>query len=132
MKQSWQHLSVMFVGDEPSSKNVDNNVAFVGTASYKRLLKWIGELDLDINKVELINLKDFEATRQRKTYPDKVIILGFKTNSKLWSEYGIATEYDDSIRVIDHPSYSNRNLNNPKYEKNMLTNLKHWLYNKGN
>jgi len=43
------------VGDSPSASNLNPDVAFVGTASYKRLLGWIAELDIDINDVLLCN-----------------------------------------------------------------------------
>jgi hypothetical protein len=46
-------IKVVFVGDKPSSKNFDPNVAFIGTQSYVNLCKWIAKLD--INEFMLTN-----------------------------------------------------------------------------
>lgn len=50
------HETVLFVGDRPNPrKNLDLEVAFVGTTSYKTLLEWIYKLDVDINNVIMVN-----------------------------------------------------------------------------
>lgn len=46
---------IVFVGDTPSNKNWNQNVPFVGTISYKRLLEWIWKLNIDISRVEMVN-----------------------------------------------------------------------------
>ena len=54
---------IYFIGDKPSKKNIDKNVAFVGTRSYKTLLDWIYRMNLNINKICLFNHKGFISTR---------------------------------------------------------------------
>lgn len=50
---------IVFVGDKASSKNVSQDVAFVGTPSYKRLLAWIADMRLDLNEILLANREHF-------------------------------------------------------------------------
>ena len=46
---------IIFVGDKPSSKNKDPKIPFVGTQSYKRLLEWIWQMNININDVKIVN-----------------------------------------------------------------------------
>jgi hypothetical protein len=48
-------MAIMFVGDEPSKKNKDPKVPFVGTKSYLTLLTWIYRMDLDVSDLILRN-----------------------------------------------------------------------------
>ena len=52
------HVKVVFVGDRPSRKNRHPEVALVGTKSYKIFLNWVYRLDLDINRIVLIDSVD--------------------------------------------------------------------------
>jgi len=47
---------IIFVGDKPSAKNLDPEIPFVGTQSYKKLLEWIWEMDINISDVFIILL----------------------------------------------------------------------------
>jgi uracil-DNA glycosylase len=51
---------IFFVGDKPSNKNTDPRVAFVGTASYKRLLGWIADMRISTNDIVLLNKDDIK------------------------------------------------------------------------
>lgn len=132
VRGQWRPLKVLFVGDEPSSRNVNTTVPLVGTSSYKRLLKWIGELDLDIQDVGLLNKKD-EILLYGNEY-DVVIFLGKKAEcvirvfSRGQVDYSPTLSFLPRFRVIDHPSPRNRKFNDPKYETKMLAELKRWLY----
>lgn len=44
-----QMNKILFVGDKPSSKNIDANQAFLGTQSHKRLLRLIIPFDGKFN-----------------------------------------------------------------------------------
>ena len=63
---SWWHGNtkggsmIYFIGDKPSKNNIDTEVAFVGTRSYKTLLDWIYTMNLSINKVCLYSDIDCE------------------------------------------------------------------------
>lgn len=120
---NWRPLKVLFIGDEPSSKNKCPNTPFAGTPSYKRLLRWIGELDLDISKVQIINCKQTPASYNY----DKVIVLGKTALNKLLQSRPFM-ELHFSLKTIDHPSPRNRKFNKPGYEAKMLKDLKKWLY----
>lgn len=128
---------IIFVGDKPSSKNKDPNVAFVGTPSYKRLLGWLYELDLSVNDVLLCNSDEVKIYGQRflsvqtKTHfidvenEDIFIFLGEnagKTAKKLkFEEKGI------KHTTVPHPSPRNRIWNDPNVETKLLWEIKQWL-----
>lgn len=116
----WKPLTVLIVGDKPSTKNKSHDIPFVGTASYKRLCNWIAELDLDINRVRLVN-SNYNAYIY--SY-DKVIFLGRDAAR----QFPLYDYVEGRTKVIDHPSPRNRKFNDPKYEPKMLKELKEWLY----
>lgn len=55
---SYLHCLVYIVADTPLKGNISQKVPLVGTSSYKRLLMWIGEMDIDITRVRLYNQGD--------------------------------------------------------------------------
>lgn len=126
---------IIFVGDEPSTKNVDPNIPFVGTQSYKKLLEWIWEMDLDINNILVCNRKDLDydyvsgrvyinftyITHKLNQEDCKIIALGNKVDEQL-DEYS-------SLKYlkIPHPSPRNRKLNDKKYIKKVLKECKEWI-----
>jgi hypothetical protein len=133
VKYKWKPLKVLFIGDEASSLNVSKEVPFVGTPSYKRLLRWIGELDLDIKNVKIINKNDYKSS----ICFDKTIFLGKKVaknivyrsaNFEILNGIKLSNTIPKSYSTVDHPSPRNRKFNNPNYEKKMLKELKKWLY----
>lgn len=122
---------IIFVGDEPSAKNIDPNVPFVGTQSYKRLLGWIWEMDINISDVTLLNQNKLDINYVNgDVYYDRTFIdnecnitfiaLGKKAAEKLDGSY---------VRFFDlpHPSGRNRKLNDKKYVKQILKQCKEWL-----
>lgn len=122
---------IVFVGDKPSSKNLDPKIPFVGTRSYKTLLNWIIELNIDISNVILCNKDNFKIDytdyivekHDSTTYinsSDKIIALG-KNASKYLKLLG-CNHFE-----MDHPSGMNRNLNCPKYIKDKLNSCKKYI-----
>ena len=123
-KTNWKPLRILFIGEEPSSKNKSPDVPFVGTPSYKRLLRWIGELDLDINSINTENSGNIEYESFQHCHV--VIFLGKSAEKK--SKLATRENMQTKIITIDHPSPRNRNFNKPGYEAKMLKDLKRWLY----
>ena len=104
---------IIFVGDKPSSKNISQSVPFVGTQSYKVLLQWIWELDIDITNVMLVNKEsiglwfmaaDDESRLHRHIY----VALGNEAAKEL-------DKYKLSHFKLPHPSPKNRKLNDKQY-----------------
>ena len=128
-------MNIVFVGDKPSKKNLDPNVPFVGTKSYRTLLDWILQLDVDVSDVVICNSADFKkecegfylvekANSITCLEPtDKIIALGNNADKYLKS-LGVTYHYK-----IDHPSGLNRKLNDKKYVKEMLTSCKQYIFN---
>lgn len=125
------HGLVYFVADAPTAENLSPNVPLVGTESYKRLLQWIGEMDVDITRVRMYNQIDgpFNAPMSRATLNKavelqqiKVVALGQKAAAYL-AKAGI-----NEFFVLPHPSGRNRLLNDKKYVDYKLSACKHYIY----
>lgn len=116
---------IIFVGDKPSAKNIDPDVPFVGTQSYKRLLEWIWNMDIDISDVFTVNATDnfyhwvgYYGCGEDHTY----IALGNNASNFLKSE---GLEHFK----LPHPSGLNRKLNDRKFIAGKLKECKQWLSN---
>jgi len=110
---------IIFVGDKPSKKNVDPDVAFVGTLSYKRLLEWIWIMNIDISDVKMINISKmwkYEPYGASK----RVIALG--KNAAKAIEYWAPNAF-----ILPHPSGLNRKLNDKKWLNSELKKCRKWL-----
>ena len=79
---------IYFIGDKPSKKNIDKNVAFVGTRSYKTLLDWIYRMNLNINSICLFNHARFIETNDESIWSsfDAMIALGNEASKVLTKE----------------------------------------------
>jgi len=133
---------VLFIGDKPGNKNLDPNLAFVGTKSYETLCSWIGKLHIPINNVTIVNSIDIldiknlpspsysivqvDFLREVECF-DKVIVLGNIALNYLNKNFNNISTDSNKFKNIDHPSGLNRNLNNPEYVKNMLAETRKWL-----
>lgn len=126
------HSLVYFVADAPTKDNVSPNVALVGTSSYKNLLTWIGEMNVDITRVRMYNQVDkpFDhpmtiSTLNKAVLLDqiKVIALGQKAADYLMDS-GVKVFY-----MLPHPSPKNRVLNDKKALKENLGACKNFIYN---
>lgn len=129
-------MMIFIIGDQPSAKNLDPEVPFVGTASYKRLLEWIGRLDINITDTVLCNTENVKKSRpdwrpdvNLKGYTteilehDVVITLGEKAREYVEKELDIKVYYP-----LPHPSGRNRKLNDKKYINKVLKGCKIWLH----
>lgn len=110
------------VGARPSSLNKSEDVPFVGTPSYRHLCRWIPYLDIDINRLTLMNTTSpmFEIDMRRAMFDVydeevRVIALGaeaytaikkiFKRNQQF---YQVEDEQlDNRVIRIAHPSPHN-------------------------
>ena len=112
---------IYFIGDKPSKKNIDKNVAFVGTRSYKTLLDWIYRMNLNINKICLFNHKGFINTRLKHINEhDAIVALGNVASEAL------SKENVPHIK-IPHPSGLNRVLNDKKMVDKFLKHCKDYI-----
>lgn len=123
------HKPVVFVGDRPNvRRNVNLDVPFVGTASYKRILDWIYRMDLDINNVSLTNAYDLHGNEVDllALFPDlqkrKIVALGGAALERL-KEFSTCSVYK-----LPHPSGSNPQANDGKALTATLLKCKKWIY----
>lgn len=117
---------IIFVGDKPSKKNVSTDIPFVGTLSYKNLLNWIYEMDVDVNFVKTRN-KDFApnlaALLKWYPHPIKIVALGEAASKELG-------KFEIPHFTLPHPSPRNRKLNDKKFLKMALDSCKVYLGSK--
>lgn len=131
LRMPFLHCLVYFVADKPTKDNVSNSVPLVGTQSYRTLLEWIGEMDVDITRVRLYNQVDkpFDNILSKTTlntaiglHQIAIVALGQKAATYL-RKTGIQ-EY----AVLPHPSGRNRLLNDKKFVKMQLEACKKYIY----
>ena len=116
---------IYFIGDKPSKCNIDPQVAFVGTRSYKTLLEWIHRMNLSINSICLFNADDFiRRVNKDETLiiheHDQIVALGREASNAL----------DKAILPhlrIPHPSGLNRKLKNPREVNRFLKECKDYV-----
>lgn len=123
---------IIFVGDQPSSKNIDARIPFVGTVSYKRLLEWCYKMDIDVTDVIIVNRNGIRpygtsfvefcgnCVSVDYQHEDKVIALGEKAAEAL-------SKVPVSYFTLPHPSGRNRKLNDKRYVNKVLKQCKEWL-----
>lgn len=116
-------MKILFVGDKPSSKNTSPEIPFVGTPSYKRLLNWIYELNLDLNRVSIKNRE--QVVPEFVPLNEYVIVcLGNEAEKHLAA---LGCDY----YKLPHPSPRNFKLNNKRFEMAALRSCREYLKKKG-
>lgn len=128
---NYLHPLIYFIADKPTKDNVSQEVPLVGTQSYKTLLEWIGEMDIDISRVRMYNQNDapFSNVLSRASLNKAitlrqicVIALGQKAATYL-KKAGINNYF-----TLPHPSGRNRLLNDKHYVITRLENCKRYVY----
>lgn len=125
------HCLVYVVADRPTKDNISTQVPLVGTGSYRRLLEWLGMMDIDITRVRMFNQVDdpFGNVMSKASLKQaiqlnhiRVVALGQKAATYL-TKVGV-TDYF----LLPHPSARNRLLNDPDFVKMKLDNCKRYIY----
>lgn len=115
---------LLLVGDKPSKKNQNPEIAFLGTQSYKRIEKWLQQILSEEAEVIMINRIDPDFSQHliyASLHHYRIIALGEEA-AKALNEGGITNYFK-----MPHPSGRNRKLNNKKYEKEILQKCKLWI-----
>lgn len=120
MKRSLCSNSIIFVGDEHNTKNFQKKIAFVGSKSYKKLLDWVYQLDLQTNQVDFVNQCNIDDATELMHDHIKIVALGNK-----------AARHCDRLGLqffkMPHPSGCNRILNDKVIEKKLLQECYKWI-----
>lgn len=126
------HAPVLFIGDRPSSKNLSQVIPFVGTKSYKVLLDWIYQMDLEIGNIQMMNAYTADGTCTiplALDYEDafmsqfKIVCLGIEAKLAM-SQYAPHLQYV----CLPHPSGLNRKLNDKKELTKLLQLCRAFIY----
>ena len=130
---------IFFVGDEPGKKNIDPEVAFVGTTSYKKLLGWIADMNLSINDIIICNKYDIKTYSWGRAYlstksmhdngfgyvdifpQDRFVALGRKAEKRL-KKLKIDCFY------LPHPSGANPSANKSKELNKLLKDCREFIF----
>lgn len=113
------HSYVLFVGDKPCKDNISIYVPFVGARSYKRLLEWMYEMDVDVTRIGFVNAVHVKAADLKQA--DRVVALGTVAAKAV-------REYRRDLFELPHPSGKNRVINNKKLMKEALEQCKKYIY----
>lgn len=131
MNKPYLHPLVYFIADKPAKDNVSPEVPLVGTQSYKTLLEWIGEMDVDITRVRMYNQTDnpfgniMSKVSLNKAITMKqicVVALGQKSATYL-KKSGI-----NQFFILPHPSGRNRLLNDKAFVRMKLGTCRRYIY----
>lgn len=128
-------MKVLFVGQNPSKKNIDPKVPFVGTKSEKILDEWFKILKLE----DIFIVNAFDYTNKKYTnaeYLSSALDMNFVYDiyqfNKVIALGNIASKvlkYADIEHFkLPHPSGLNRKLNDKKWLNNELEKAKEYLY----
>ncbi len=131
MNSKYLHALIYIVADQPSNKNLSPSVPLVGTDSYKTLLRWLGDMDVDVSRIRFYNQNDgpFDNGMSRSTLNQavklgqiKVLALGQKAAGYL-NKVGVEEYF-----VLPHSSGKNRILNDKQYLENKLGACRKYIY----
>jgi len=114
-------IKVVFVGDQPSKKNISSDIAFVGATCFYRLIRWIKYIEPDyyITLNSVLN-SDLEKINVLSENGFKVVALGNNAHKNL-QHCGI------EHFTLPHPSGLNRKINDDNYVKNVLELAKQYV-----
>lgn len=102
----------LFVGDKPSKKNLDPDVAFVGADCHARLLDWVRRLK--VQAPEFVNRTHSEFSmwiHHARAFKIPIIALGEEASKAL----GFIEHFK-----LPHPSGLNRKINDKKFVSDQL------------
>jgi len=125
------HSIIYFLADKPGKKNLDPSVPLVGTSSYKTLLSWCADMDLDVSRMRMYNQSDapFDGLSgvslniAIKKKHIKVIALGVEAK-----KYLLAAGIEEFF-CLPHPSPKNLLLNDKDFVDKTLEQCRSYIYN---
>jgi len=122
--------NILFVGDKPSNSNLNLKVPFVGTRSYKTLLSWIADMELDITHIALAN-QDYLVVNELGCILYHNSTVGKKRRTKVVTLGSAAAKKAQDLGLqsfaLPHPSGLNRKLNDKQRLSEELERCKTWL-----
>jgi len=132
-------MKIIFVGCNPSPKNADSRVPFVGTRSGSIFFRWTEELGLSRDQYEIINVssKVTKSSAQVKKSDisleqvAKAILLLSGKKTKIITLGTMAAWALEQLKIdhfsLPHPSGLNRKLNDKNFAKEQLRLCKKYL-----
>lgn len=131
-------MKVLFVGSNPSVKNVDPEVAFKGARSYDNLVRWISTLNVEdyilVNVLDEVTTNNRPLTRSEikravKSLSAKLATLKFDKVVALGASASVALKLLKVTHYrLPHPSSRNRQLNSKVFVDKQLEECKVFLY----
>lgn len=131
IKDRYLHPLVYFIADKPTKENLSPKIPLVGTKSYRTLLGWCGEMNVDISRVRMFNQSDkpFNGIGNVPSLNQaielghiRVIALGYKA-----MDYLIKSGVDEFF-VLPHPSGRNLQLNYKELVQSKLDHCRDYIY----
>lgn len=135
IKDRYLHPLVYFIADKPTKENLSPKIPLVGTKSYRTLLGWCGEMNVDVSRVRMFNQSDkpfngignvSSLNQATELGHIRVVALGNKAFNYLL-KVGV-----NEFFVLPHPSGRNRQLNNKKFVQEKLDQCRDYIYGEQN
>lgn len=113
-------LMILVVGDRPSARNTNPDVAFIGAGCEGTLKLWLRYLEIPDARV--INSHTKKLQEEIRKHPGLIIALGN-------AAYVRCSKYHDRRRVfkLPHPSGRNRQLNDKEFVTRQINTCRLWL-----
>lgn len=126
-------MVIVFVGDKPSAKNTDPKIPFIGTASGKRLRRWITMLaaELIVKGIEVKFLtfnshadEELENIRKHSEGNALIVTLGEQATKRVTRKLKLP------VWKLGHPSPRNRQWNDHNKEVDEIKKLAYYIIKK--
>lgn len=125
---------IIFVGDKPSKQNLDPDIPFVGTQSYKKLLSWIAKLDVDYNDSVICNVEHLKIDSMGHMSVE-LNCMFFEIDPEGDRFVALGNNAAKALRALSlpffqlpHPSGLNRKLNDKTYVEYVLDECKEYIH----
>lgn len=131
-------MRILIVGQNPSKKNLDPDIAFNGTESGYRLGNWVIHLGLYNGEYDVINCSDSLTPKWTKTSLKNIATTMqyvYDTNKKYNKVLALGNIASKILTLADiphfklpHPSGRNRKLNSPTYVEEQLNKCREYVH----
>lgn len=113
---------VVFVGDEPSAKNMNKNLPFVGAKCFNTLISWIAVISpnyyICLNSHTENDLQLIQELQAKQQF--KVVVLGKKAQARL-------QKISIPCFLLPHPSPANLQTNDKEFISQQLKSCREWI-----
>jgi len=126
-------MRVIFIGQNPSKHNLDQNIPFLGTKSERILLNWLKKMSIDYAHCIFMNVSNKPGKLKVSDYNLDALklLINHHKNVPVIALGNIASDVLNRINVkhfkLPHPSGKNRKLNDKTFINIELLKCKEYI-----